>query len=70
MGHGDEGDEGQGRLGKRLMVRQAHQPGKGKRNKFNLSPFPLTPFPIPMPNPQSPISQAVAAFLGLPQRDL
>ncbi|MFN6564679.1 MAG: hypothetical protein RMY28_033460 [Nostoc sp. ChiSLP01] len=22
---------------------------KGKRNKFNLSPFPLTPFPFPMP---------------------
>ncbi len=38
------------RQGKRLMVRQAHQPGKGKRNKFNLSPFPLAPFPFPIPN--------------------
>ncbi|PHJ67692.1 hypothetical protein VF07_20345 [Nostoc linckia z6] len=39
----------QGRLlrqGKRLMVRQAHQPGKGKRNKFNLSPFPNAQCPI------------------------
>ncbi len=33
--------------GERLMVRQAHQPGKGKRNKFNLSLFSLTRFPIP-----------------------
>ncbi len=35
--------------------RQAHQPGKGKRNKFNLSPFPLAPFPFPMPNAPCPI---------------
>ncbi|PHJ66233.1 hypothetical protein VF04_09455 [Nostoc linckia z7] len=41
---GSRGDAGrwgrQGGEGKRLKV-------KGKRNKFNLSPFPLTPFPMP-----------------------
>jgi len=41
----------QGRLlrqGKRLM-------GKGKRNKFNLSPFPLAPLPFPIPHAPCPI---------------
>ncbi|PHK41085.1 hypothetical protein [Nostoc linckia] len=54
------------RQGKRLMVRpfdkaqdrQAHQPGKGKRNKFNLSPFPLAPFPFPIPNAPCPMPNA------------
>jgi hypothetical protein len=45
MGHGawGIGEMGETReQGKRLKV-------KGKRNKFNLSPFAFTPFPFPMP---------------------
>ncbi|WP_257207560.1 hypothetical protein [Nostoc linckia] len=40
------------------MVRQAHQPGKGKRNKFNL-PLSL----LPMPNAQCPIPDLKPPFL-------
>ncbi len=36
------------------MVRQAHQPGKGKRNKFNLSPS-FSPCPFPFPHAQCPM---------------
>jgi hypothetical protein len=43
VGTGDWGDGRLLRQGKRLKV-------KGKRDKFNLSPFPLTPFPFPMPH--------------------